>query len=75
MFTTNPWERVFGKLRQVSGGTSFINIQQVLENFRISKKKLFWDVTLTYPLFLHKMDNKTWEMRLFVIRGTMQGIW
>ena len=28
-FTTNPLERAFAKLRQGSGGTYFINIQQV----------------------------------------------
>jgi hypothetical protein len=30
-FTTDPIERAFGKLRQGSGGTYFINVQQILE--------------------------------------------
>ena len=38
--TTHPLERAFGKLRQGSGGTYFINIQQVLDKFNISKVKL-----------------------------------
>ena len=39
-FTTNPLERAFIKLRQGSGCTYSINIQQVLEKFNISKAKL-----------------------------------
>ena len=39
-FTANPLERALGKLRQGSGGAYFINIQQVLEKFNISKAKL-----------------------------------
>lgn len=39
-FTTDPLERAFGKLRQGSGGTYFINVQQVLEKFNINKTKL-----------------------------------
>ena len=34
-FTTDPLEKMFGKLRQGSGGTYFINVQQVLEIVRI----------------------------------------
>ena len=39
-FTTDPLEKAFSKLRQGSGGTYFINAQQVLEKLRISKAKL-----------------------------------
>ena len=39
-FTTDPIERAFGKLRQGSGGTYFINTQQVIEKWNISKTKL-----------------------------------
>ena len=39
-FTTDPIEQAFGKLRQGSGGTYFINTQQVIEKWNISKTKL-----------------------------------
>ena len=39
-FTTDPIERAFGKLRQGSGGTYFINTQQIMEKWNISKAKL-----------------------------------
>ena len=38
--TTDPLEKQFGKLRQVSGGTYFITVQQVLEEVSIYKCKL-----------------------------------
>lgn len=40
IFTTDPLERAFSKLRQGSRGTYFINIQQVLEKYCINKTKL-----------------------------------
>ena len=39
-FTTDPLEKQFGKLRQGSGGTYFITVQQVLEKVSIYKSKL-----------------------------------
>ena len=36
-FTTVPIEQAFGKLREGSGGTYFINTQQVIEKWNISK--------------------------------------
>ena len=39
-FTTDPLEKQFGKLRQVSGGTHFITVQQVPEKVSIYKSKL-----------------------------------
>ena len=39
-FTTDPLEKLFGKLRQGSGGTYFISIQQVLEKVTIYRTKL-----------------------------------
>ena len=35
LFTTDPLEKMFGKLRQGVGGTYFINVRQVLENLAI----------------------------------------
>jgi len=39
-FTSDPLEKSFGKLRQGSGGTYFINVQQVIEKVNIFKTKL-----------------------------------
>ena len=36
-FTTDPLEKAFSKFRQGSGGTYFINVQQVAEKFRIQR--------------------------------------
>ena len=33
-FSTDPLEKAFSKFRQSSGGTYFINAQQVIENYR-----------------------------------------
>ena len=40
IFTTDYLEKMFGKLREGSGGTYFINVQQVLEKLSIHKTKL-----------------------------------
>lgn len=39
-FTTDPLEKAFGKLRQGSGGTYFINAQQILEKVNIMQTKV-----------------------------------
>ena len=39
-FTSDPLEKEFGKLRQGSGGTYFINVQKVLEKTNIQKARL-----------------------------------
>ena len=44
-FTTDPLEKAFGKLRQGSGGTYFISVQQVLEKLNIQKAKLLLTLT------------------------------
>lgn len=44
-FTTDPLEKAFGKLRQGSGGTYFITVQQVLEKVAIQKTKLLLRLT------------------------------
>ena len=40
LFSTDPLEKAFGKLRQGCGGTYFINTQQVLEKHAINEAKL-----------------------------------
>ena len=35
----SPLEKMFGKLRQGSGGTYFINVQQVIEKVKIQRAK------------------------------------
>ena len=39
-FTSDPLEKMFGKLRQGSGGTSFLNMQHILQKVTIIKTKL-----------------------------------
>ena len=39
-FSTDPLEKQFGKLRQGSGGTYFITVQQIIEKVSIHKAKL-----------------------------------
>ena len=38
-FTSDPIEKAFGKLQQGSGGTFFINVQQILQKVNIKKTK------------------------------------
>jgi len=45
-FTTDPLEKEFSKLRQGSGGTYFLSVQQIIEKFNISKASLL----LTYNI-------------------------
>lgn len=45
-FTSDPLEKVFSKLRQGSGGTYFINSQQVLQKVNIKKTKLCLDLNV-----------------------------
>ena len=45
-FTTDPLEKSFGKLRQGSGGTYFINAQQVLEKVNTMKTKVLLGLNL-----------------------------
>ena len=52
----DPLERAFCKLRQSGGSTYFVNNQQVLEKFNISKTKLMLRCNIDLPLLLHKMN-------------------
>ena len=45
-FTTDPLENSFGKLRQGSGGTYFINAQQILEKVNLMKTKVLLRLNL-----------------------------
>jgi len=40
LFSTDPLEKYFSKLRQSSGGCYFISVQQVVERVRIDRTKL-----------------------------------
>ena len=44
--TTNPLENSFRKLRQGSGGTYFINAQQILEIVNFMKTKVLFTLNL-----------------------------
>ena len=48
MFSTDPLEKAFSKLGQGSGGTYFINAQQVTKKLRIQKAKL--QITLDHSM-------------------------
>ena len=45
-FTTDPLEKEFGKLRQGSGATYFINVQQITEKIRICKASLLLSLSV-----------------------------
>ena len=43
-FSSDPIEKMFGKSRQGSGGTYFINVQQILQKVNIKKAKLCFNL-------------------------------
>ena len=51
MFSTDPLEKAFGKLRQVCGGSYFITAQQVHEKLSISRAKLALKSGVDYSAF------------------------
>ena len=51
LFTTDFLEKMFGKIRQGSGGTYFINVQQVLEKLSIHKTKLLLNLKVDVASF------------------------
>ena len=55
-FTSDPLEKEFGKLRQGSGGTYFINVQQVLEKVSIYKTKLMLKIDTDVIETLKNLD-------------------
>ena len=46
MFTTDYLEKEFGKLRQGSGGTYFITVQQIMEKVAIKQTKLLLNLNI-----------------------------
>ena len=52
-FTTDPLEKEFGRLRQGSGATYFINVQQITEKIRICKASLL----LSLSVDVEDIDN------------------
>lgn len=50
-FTTDPLGKAFGKLRKGSGGTYFINVQQILEKVNINKTKLLLQLNVDINSF------------------------
>ena len=49
-FTSDPIEKEFGKLRQGSGGTYFITVQQMFE--KVAIKQIFYYVRMLIMIFL-----------------------
>nr|XP_047135436.1 uncharacterized protein LOC124812623 [Hydra vulgaris] len=72
-FSTDPLEKEFSKLRQGSGGTYFITVQQVIEKLNISRAKLLlslnnpavdicFDTTHSYPNCGFLLDESSAEI-------------
>ena len=67
MFSTDPLEKAFSKLRQGSGGTYFINAQQVTEKLRIQKAK--FQITLDHSMVdssvvrSHQCENCNYDLK------------
>ena len=56
-FTTDHLEKQFGKLRQGSGGTYFITVQQVVENWAIHKAKIYLRDVNSDMLVFEKLNS------------------
>ena len=56
-FSTDPLEKEFSKLRQGSGGTYFIAVQQILEKVNISKAKLMLKLSETAAAELRQIKT------------------
>lgn len=50
-FTTDPLEKAYSKLRQGSGGTYFISVQQVIEKHRINKASILLKLNVNIDAF------------------------
>ena len=50
-FSPDPLEKEFGKLRQGSGGTYFITVQQIIEKVNISKASLLLSAKVNVDSF------------------------
>ena len=57
IFTTDPLEKEFSKLRQGSGGTYFITTQQVLEKVNISKTRFLLKLSNISAVDLSQMER------------------
>ena len=51
IFSTDSLEKEFGKLRQGSGGTCFITVQQIIEKVNISKASLLLSANVNVDSF------------------------
>ena len=56
-FSIDPLEKTFGKFRQGSGGTYFLNAQQVTEKLRISNAKLQMKLNDNWESGLDKSEH------------------
>ena len=50
-FSTDPFKKEFGKLRQGSGGTDFINVQQCIEKLHIKQTSLLLNQNVNIDKF------------------------
>ena len=61
---------MFGKLRQASGGTYFINIEQVVQKVAIYKAKLCLDLLVNFDKHSLSSDHSCRKCSYFAIRVT-----
>ena len=65
LFTTDPLEKEFGKLRMGCGGTYFINVQQVVEKTSIKHGKLLLQLGIELDNSAgHKCDSCSRKMTI-----------
>ena len=61
---------MFGKIRQVSGGTYFINIEQFVQKVAIYKAKLCLDLLVNFDEHSLSSDHSCRKCSYFAIRVT-----
>ena len=64
----DPFEKMFGNLRQGSGGTYFINVQQVLQKVAIHKTKICLDLSVSFDEQSLSSDHSREKCCYFVNR-------
>ena len=66
IFSTDPLEKEFRKLRQRSGGTYFITVQQIIEKVNISKASLLLSANVNVDIFNMESAHSSFNCRFFL---------
>lgn len=69
-FSTDPLEKEFSKLRQGSGGTYFINVQQIVEKSNINRAKLLLTLNSDQAAFDTEDEGHRCEDCTFVLENS-----